>query len=466
VPLIRTTAAEPPCNGPGGLGARAAACLLVLSLTSLPALLRAQNSASAESSPATQNEPTRIKLTDRVPFGRPPIDYFSPTTDDAVSRLQQKIDSGQLTLNADGERGYLNAVLQALNVPVSSQLLVFSKTARVPRLVTPRTPRAIFFNDEVAVAWIPESRELELTAIDPAKGANFYTLSQPLRGPDKTGTGRDDSETRPKAAASVRFERRDRCLACHAGRSSLDVPGLLLRAFQTDGDGNPLFGYSQVTHAPAYGRRWGGWYVTGAPSDLIHRGNLVSRNDNEQHKLTPGFRSELTDLSELFEVEDWPTNSSDIVAHLAFAHQMHGLNLLIRVGTEARVGRMSDAEDRLIRYLTFADEPSLPVPIDRAGSEFTAWFEQQSPLDSKGRSLRQCDLQTRFLRHRLSWLVYHAYFQALPKPTRARLLSRLWSGLTESPPPSDFQHLPAEEKSAIVEIVRTTVPELPDCWRP
>ncbi len=466
MPLIRSTPTELPYNCHGGFRTGAVACLLVVSLTSLPALLCAQDSASAGSSRATSDEPTRIKLTDRVPFGRPPIDYFSPTTDDAVSRLQRRIDSGQLTLDADGQRGYLDAVLQALNVPVSSQLLVYSKTARVPRLVTPRTPRAVFFNDEVAVAWIPKSRELELTAIDPVKGANFYTLSQPLRGPDKSGTGSDDSETRPETEALVRFERRDRCLACHAGRSSLDVPGFLLRAFQTDGNGSPLFGYSQVTHALTYDRRWGGWYVTGAPPDLIHRGNLVSRSDNEQHKREPGFRSELTDLSELLKVDDLPADSSDIVAHLAFAHQMHGLNLLIRVGTEARTGRMSDAEDRLIRYLTFADEPPLPAPINRAGSEFATWFERQSPLDGEGRSLQQCDLQTRFLRHRLSWLVYHTYFQALPKPTRARLLSRLWSGLTETPPSTDFLHLPAEEKSAIVEIVRATVRDLPDCWHP
>jgi len=430
----------------------------------LPALLPAQDSTVDEPSRATPIEPAPIKLTDRIPYGQPPIDYFNPVTDDAVSRLQQKINSGHVTLTADGERGYLTSVLRALDVPVSSQLLVFSKTARAPKLVTPRTPRAVFFNDEVSVAWIPESRELELTAIDPVKGANFYTLSQPL---DEPGTDRNDAPaTPPNVKRPARFERRDRCLACHAGQSSLHVPGLLLRAFQTDKEGKPLSGYSRVTHALAYNRRWGGWYVTGAPPDLIHRGNLISRSDNDRHKREPGFRSALKELDELFAVDAWPTESSDIVAHLAFAHQMHGLNLLIRVGMEARVGRKSDAQDRLIRYLTFADEPSLPAPIDRTGSEFTTWFEQQSPFNSDGKSLRQCDLQTRFLRYRLSWLVYHPYFQALPKQTRTRLLSRLWSGLTESPPKSDFQHLPAEEKSAIVEIVRTTLPELPDCWRP
>ncbi len=459
--LIQLPSAGMRCNGH-----RAILWLLAMSFPQPPELLLAQDPAVPESSRVTQNEPTQIKLTDRVPFGRPPIDYFRPVTDDAVSRLQRKIKDGHVTLNADGQHGYLNAVLQALGVPVSSQLLVFSKTARSPKLVTPRTPRAVFFNDEVSVAWISESRELELTAIDPVKGANFYTLSQPLNDPVEPGTGRNALATRPDGETPVRFERRDRCLACHAGQSSLHVPGLLLRAFQTDKDGNPLSGYSRVTHSLAYDRRWGGWYVTGAPPELIHRGNLTSRRDNDQHKREPGFRSALKELGELFAVGAWPTDSSDIVAHLAFAHQMHGLNLLIRVGIEARVGRKSDAEDQLIRYFTFADEPSLPVPIDRAGSEFAAWFEQQSPFDDKGRSLRQCDLQTRFLRHRLSWLIYHTCFQSLPRQTRDRLLSRLWSGLTETSDHEDFGHLSSEEKSAIIGIVQGTMPNLPDCWRP
>lgn len=451
-----TTKLEPAATA-SGLGV-----LVLFSLAGwLPAT--AQEPASSNAAGASQIEIERIKLTDRVPFGRPPIDYFGPATSDAVAALQRKIDSGDVVLRADPERGYLDAVLQALDVPTSSQLLVFSRTARVPNLVTPRTPRAIFFNDEVSVAWIRESRELELTAIDPLKGANFYTLSQPL--PAEVDSEKKTSEPET-VEASLRFQRRDRCLACHAGRSSLDVPGMLLRAFQTDKSGNPLFGFSQVTHDMTYDRRWGGWYVTGAPAELVHRGNLVSRSDNDRHKREPGFRAALGELSDQFDVAAWPAASSDIVAHLVFTHQMHGLNLLIRVGTEARVARQSDAEDLLLRYLVFADEPSLPAPIQRAGSKFTTWFEQQGPVDTETGSLRQCDLQTRLLRYRLSWLVYHPYFRALPEDTRTHLLRRLWSGLTATPATTGFEHLPSDEKSAIVRIVQSTVPDLPECWQP
>lgn len=387
--------------------------------------------------------PETISFSDRVPYGQPPVDYFSQDNTDAVARLQKQIDAGKLELKS-GPSGYLRSVLKALDVSESSQLLVFSKTARAPNLVTPQTPRAIYFNDEVTVAWIPESRELELTAIDPIKGANFYTLSQPLSEPES-----DPSKS------NLHFERRDRCLACHAGQSSLEVPGLLIRAFQTDRSGKPLFGFSRITHESTYTRRWGGWYVTGSPAGLPHRGNLISRADNDEDKRNPGFRAAMTTVSDAVDLTKYPypTDTSDVIAQMVFAHQMHGLNLIIRVGLEARLGRRSDAEDRLVRYLVFADEPPLPAPIDRTESQFAKWFEAQSPPDGKGRSLRQLELNTRLFRYRLSWLVNHSYFRALPEPTRTRILSRLREGLGATPSPDDFSHLSAEEKSVILDLM-------------
>lgn len=418
---------------------------LAVLLACLPSFLQA----------ADAPEPEKISFSDRLPFGRPPVDYFSQQTNDAVSNLQKSIDDGKVDLKAD-PTGYLRAVLQALDVPESSQLVVFSKTARAPNLVTPQTPRAIYFNDDVSVAWIPESRELELTAIDPIKGATFYTLSQPLsNGTDTNGP-----------PSPIRFQRRDRCLACHAGQSSLGVPGLLLRAFQTDRTGKPLFGFSRITHETNYNRRWGGWYVTGAPPQFTHSGNLTSRAHNDEHKSNPGFRSSLPDIRTSVDLQKYPylTDSSDVIAHMVFAHQMHGLNLLIRVGLESRLNRRSDAEEHLLRYLVFADEPPLPVPLDITDSAFATWFENQSKTDKQDRSLRTLDLKSRLLKYRLSWLIEHSCFLALPTPTRERLLTRLWSGLTATPVVETFAHLPLDERKAIINIVHWTVPHLPTCW--
>lgn len=410
-----------------------------------------------------------IKLTDRVPYGREPVDYFGTETDDAVSKLQRLLASGETRLNADDRFGYLLSVLERLDVPLESQLLVYSKTARAPDLVSPKTPRAVFFNDEVSVAWIPESRELEVTAVDPVKGVNFYTLSQPLDASladSKAGVQKTDLK---EAVTPQNFLRRDRCLACHAGRSTLEIPGLLLRAFQTNDTGKPIVGFSRVTHDMRYEKRWGGWFVTGTPASMIHRGNLLSVADNARHKNEPGFASSLSKLSQRFDVSSYPYSESDFVAHLVLAHQVHGTNLLIRAGLEARLNRRSDVEADLIRYLVFADEPALELSRADAesvlaNSKFAASFVKRGPRDSKENSLREFSLVGRVFKHRLSYLIHSRMFDELPTDCRARLLERLWMGLATESGDEDFGHLGNTERRSIIAIVRATVSRLPQCW--
>lgn len=388
-------------------------------------------------------EPQRIEITDFIPYGREPINYFNAPPDDAVSRLQSRLTRKAAELHGDSPQGYLLSVLNELKVPLSSQVLVFSKTARHPDLIGPKNPRAIYFNDEVAVAWVPEALELEITASDPIKGINFYTLRQPAK-------------TDSTAASPPQFERRDQCLACHAGRSTLEIPGLLLRAFQTDASGKPVMGYSILNHETPYEKRWGGWFVVGTPPGFGHRGNLTSTSDNDRDKLEPNFRASLANLNGITRIGDYATSSSDVIAHLVLAHQTYGLNLIVRVGTESRYRRRSDAEDKLLRYLVFEDEPPLPKPLNPEAiqhSRYREYFENQSPNDSDGRSLRQFDLKTRVFRHRLSYLIEHPLFLQLPTECRDRLYDRLRSGFRDSPTPSGFKHLSDHERATLDELL-------------
>lgn len=414
---------------------------------------------------------TEIELTDRVPYGRNPVDYFGSSLSDAVAKLNQRLTSGDTVLLPDDRFGYLPAVLEQLDVPLESQLLVYSKTARTPDLVSPRTPRALFFNDEVSVAWIPDARELEITAVDPIKGINFYTLSQPLDASESRKASRSTAKTSGTEAdsAALTFQRRDRCLACHAGRSSLGIPGLLLRAFQTDRTGKPLVGFSRVTHDMLYRQRWGGWYVTGSPASVIHRGNLVSQADNTRQKQEPGFATTTSDLSQKFDTSGYPYPDSDFIAHLVLAHQVQGTNLLIRAGMESRLKRRSDVEAQLLRYFVFADEPPLELSRSDANtvlrnSKFAASFVDNGLCDDSGCSLRDLSLEKQVFKYRLSYLIHSRLFQALPDDCRNRLLRKLWVGLTAERPSDDFSHLPEYERRQIVEIVRATVAKLPDCW--
>ena len=70
-----------------------------------------------------------IELNDALPYGQKPIDYFGETTDNAVTRLQDRIKRGDVRLTIDETQGYLPALLRALDISASSQMLVFSKTS-------------------------------------------------------------------------------------------------------------------------------------------------------------------------------------------------------------------------------------------------------------------------------------------------------------------------------------------------
>ncbi len=390
-------------------------------------------------------EPTTIKFSDRLPYGLKPVDYLGKDADDAVARLNLKLEAGSVKLKRHGPQGYLVSLLKALNVPVESQVLVYSKTAVNQRLINPKRPRALYFNDDVSIGWVPGTAELEVMAVDPLKGAMFYVLPQ------------EHEED------SARLRRNNRCLACHAGPTTIEVPGFVVRSFQTNRNGKPIVGYSRVTHTTPLKNRWGGWYVTGTHGSQSHVGNLISVPDNDRHKSDPSFGGNVTDLKPYFDTSQYLSPHSDIVAHLVLNHQSHGLNLLFRVSFEHRLKRRSDAETQLLRYLLFLDEAPLTAATSGT-SKYAAWFERQAPHDSNGRSLRQLDLKTRLFKYRLSYLIYTSAFAELPNPVKSRLYGQLWQALNGTHPSPDFNRLPTNERRAILKIVRATKSDLPTRW--
>src|SRR5207249_727337 len=95
------------------------------------------------------------------------IQYFSKPTSDAVAELNKKIQAGQVTLAFDSRLGYLRSVLAALDVPIESQMLVYSPTSFQAEQITETRPRALFFNDTVAVGWVNGAEVLEMASLDP-----------------------------------------------------------------------------------------------------------------------------------------------------------------------------------------------------------------------------------------------------------------------------------------------------------
>jgi hypothetical protein len=185
------------------------------------------------------------------------IRYLNTPPNDVVARLQRRLDEGSTRLSFQEPHGYLLSVLQALNVPISSQTLVFSKTSSQQELISPSNPRALYFNDNVYVGWVQGGKVLELASVDPSQGTMFYTLNQ-------------RSMTQPK------FVRRQECLQCHAAPVTLGVPGLLMRSVFSAADGSPELKAPVFTtdHRSPLQERWGGWYVTGTYGPQRHMGNV------------------------------------------------------------------------------------------------------------------------------------------------------------------------------------------------
>ncbi|MAG93731.1 MAG: hypothetical protein CMJ48_08290 [Planctomycetaceae bacterium] len=389
--------------------------------------------------------PSKVRLRDRIPYGWKPVDYLGVDVDDPIDRLRKRIDAGETRLRLEQPGGLLRSFLSELKIPISSQVLVFSKTAVNHRLIKPSHPRSIYFNDNVYVGWVPGAKTLEIASVDPQKGSLFYTWSQ-----------RGDAEVRPI--------RDDGCLTCHASSSTLQVPGLMVRSFETDATGRPTAGFSEISHDTELAKRWGGWYVTGRHGRQTHLGNHFGREQNAKYKDDPTFGGNLTETADLFDSTEYLSPHSDLVAHLVLNHQTHAHNLITRVNFEHRLNLKSDAEDLLFRYMLFVDETTLTEPVSGT-TDYAGWFEKQGKLDKQGRSLRQLDLKTRLLKHRLSYLVYTESFDSLPKPVKNRFYKRLWSFLKGENLDEDFEKIPQRERDAILEILRATKPGLPESWR-
>lgn len=371
-----------------------------------------------------------------------------------VRTLKDDLESGRASLSYEAKHGYLLSLLRELNVPVSSQVLVASKTSPHKALISPHNPRAIYYNDQASVAYVPSADLIEIASADPGLGVVFYTLEQ-------------KPSTRPKLA------RDDRCLECHASAKTLDVPGLLVRSFLTgdDGDVDMLSG-TFVTHRTPLAERWGGYYVTGTHGIQTHRGNLFGGAAIALHEKDPTRNGNITELKAFLDVGKYPEPGSDIVALMTLEHQAHMQNLLTRLAQESQKALSSDdnlratdpACEAVLRYMLFVDETRLTAPI-RGTSGFAQWFERQGPRDKQGRSLREFDLQTRLFKYPCSFMIYSPAFDALPKAARRHLYGRLHAILLGEDAPAEFHSLTAETRKAIREILTDTASDLPVDWR-
>jgi hypothetical protein len=405
-------------------------------------------------------------------FDKEPIRYSTAPADNAVARLQGRLDAGKARLAHEGRFGYLPSLLRELGVPPSSQTLVFSKTSLQRHRIAPRTPRAVYFSDDVYVGYCRDGDVLEVSAADARLGTAFYTLEQ-------------------SAAKKPHFRRRgETCLLCHGSSRNNGVPGHLVRSVYPDALGLPILsgGTHKTDHTSPFKDRWGGWYVTGTTGRQGHLGNLVVHTRSVPDPVDNTAGLNVKDLGDRIERSAYLSGHSDVVALMVLAHQAEGHNLIAQANFTARLAlhqaaalnremklpptyqwestgsRIRGAGDALAKYLLFSGEAGLTDEV-RGTSGFAAEFSRRGPRDARGRSLRDFDLRRRLFKYPCSYLIYSASFDALPGPVREHVLRRLWDVLTGRDTGKEFSHISAEDRQAIREILVATKPNLPDYWR-
>lgn len=393
--------------------------------------------------------------THMVAFDEGTQNYNKATPDDAIAQLQKWIEADKADLRFSKERGYLDSLLAKLKIPQSSQVLVFSKTSLQRDRISPGNPRAIYFNDDVYLGFIPGAPMIEISAAEPKMGGVFYTLDQ-------------------TAAAQPKFVRQDQCLDCHASARSMGVPGHLLRSLKTDENGSPELssGTSEVNHRTPIEERWGGWYVTGQHGEQLHRGNLVGKAAFEKHEKTPNYRGNISDLSKFFDASHYPAKSSDIVALMVLEHQVHMHNFITRLRYETdqklaaygHINYVTNIAESFLKYMLFTEEAPMESAIE-GNTSFANDFAAQGPFDSKGRSLRQFDLQTRMFKYPCSYLIYSKAFEAIPGQMKDYVYQRLHDILTGKDASADYARISRKQGREILKILVETKKDLPAYWK-
>jgi hypothetical protein len=398
-----------------------------------------------------------------------PIRYSDTQPQDPVAALGREIAAGKLLPESDSDLGFLRHLLTRLDVAVETQTLVFSKTSLQRNLIGPHQPRALFFNDEIYVGWIPGG-DIEISSFDARLGPIFYQLTPPKRG------------------QKVEFYRTDQCLSCHVNAQTGRVPGLLMRSVFADKAGFPLTqaGSFHTGSDSPMSERWGGWLVTGQHGDLRHMGNALAEptEANQSASLDREKYANLADLKQLgrFEPTDYPHDESDVLTLLVLEHQVTMHNILTEAMMNTRIallrwlsikealeGKVGDQPldgsaltvvdhytKKILREMLFTDAADIGSGITGSAAFRKAFAAGRRPGPG-GDSLRDLSLQGHVFANRCSYLIYSASFEGLPKELKTSIGKALRLRLASPADYEESQHLPADECARISAILDHTL---------
>jgi hypothetical protein len=393
---------------------------------------------------AAANDP--LRLLREMDLAASPHNYYDIKTEDRFAQLQEELEAGRVVLDRSSEKAFLVSLLAALEIPVSSQMLVFSTTSLQLSLITPSNPRALYFNEDTYLGFIPGGK-IEIVSIDPELGGIFYILDIPK-----------------SAVASLNIDRSRRCMNCHSGSETGYVPGLTIKSVVpgTRGGSVDAFRVDLTGHGISLSERFGGWYLTGEHGLTNHWANAIGRmvkGEVTKEPVIPGER---------FSYAKYPVEGSDILPQLIHEHQAGFVNRALQAAYVARIhlhrgGEFSEERQReidhfageLARYILFADEAELPDGGIEGEAKFKEDFLRGRKVSKSGASLKDFDLKRRMFKHPCSYMIYTPLFEALPEVVKSGVMRELKKGLSEDD--RTYGHISKEEKRVVREILAETV---------
>jgi hypothetical protein len=344
-------------------------------------------------------------------------------------------------------------------------LLVFSPTSLQYKLISPATPRALYFNDSTYIGFVLNSTIVEVTTIDDDKGIVFYTFDNAPQN-------------------SRYFERANQsCLVCHDTQGTLGggVPVLLALSAPYSKANLPLVDSININDQSPVEDRWGGWYVTGRHGLQAHLGNIMleSRDDLGQLDDYRIWNLDTMAGTGFMDPSPYPRDTSDIVALMILEHQLTVQNqisyikfkaptVMKRQGLQDDIGATSWAElsiaaqetltdmlDELVEPMVFLDAANIASQLTGL-QEFTDSFQSRGPRDANGRSLRELNLNGALFKYPLSYLIYSDDFNSLPAYAKDYLYQKLSAYLKGDEELVGISAYSGADRKAALEILRAT----------
>lgn len=383
-----------------------------------------------------------------------PLKYSETPAGDRLAGLKKAIEDGETEWPQGDMLGVLRFVLKRLEVPESSQALVFSRTSLQNDRIGPGNPRALYFSPDAYVGYVPGG-QIEVIVHDGRLGSVFYTIER--RG----------------ASGAVIERQSSACFSCHGTVRTEHVPGVLVRSVFPDEVGQSILrhGSELVDHRTPLADRWGGYYVTGR-AGVEHFGNLLFDEDEKPRRAGKDGQEVMEGRVDL---NKYPRPTSDVVGLLVLEHQCRVHNLMIAAAMRYRravwmakvldpdcdpgagtAGQVAErGAQRIVEALLFKDEAELGDDVE--GDEvFQREFAAQFPRAADGSSLADFRLYGRLFKNRCSYMVYSLAFRDLPELLRAAVLAGLKKALEGEA--EEFEYLKESERKRIRGILAETLP--------